>query len=314
MPVKVASRHILARRVLLFGLYFAFFAFAASPCVSLGVAEMDRLARATQDYKKALEIWGNGKSQDAETLLNHALSIREALLGPDNPSVGQVVERLGALSYNRRNYPDAEVNFRRALDIYVKAEGEESLSSAALLGDLGATLREERRFDEAKNLVERSLAVRRKLLPADDLAIAGSLNNLGRIFLGQRLYAEAHQAFENSLRICATALPSGHPRVLEANAMLRQVERAQNLPRDMKWLGAGVLASLLVSVICSLWSEINNFPKLSERPWLAKILGVASAAALFCIVGCVTGLAVGWALITISPNEIKDRRALEISD
>jgi tetratricopeptide (TPR) repeat protein len=208
---------------------------ALSLCITLCSAvptggfgqESAALAEADQDFQKALKIWGYGRSAEAEALLNRALATRLEQLGPNDPKVAQVIERLGALAFNRAKYAEAEKLFRKALDIDIKALGEKSAAVAYLMGDVGAALREQRRYGEAKEIVERSLALRRELLPANDLAIAGSLNNLGRIFLGEYQYADARRAFEESLRISTASLPRDHPRVIEGQTLLKFAETAE---------------------------------------------------------------------------------------
>jgi len=128
--------------------------------------ESGALAEADQDFQRALQIWGDGKSPEAEALLNRALATRLEQLGPNDPKVAQVIERLGALAFNRTNYADAENQFRKALDIDVKALGEKNITVAYLLGDVGAALREQHRYGEAQEIVERSLKLRREFVAA----------------------------------------------------------------------------------------------------------------------------------------------------
>ena len=189
--------------------------------------ESNTLAEADQNFKRALEIWNDGKSPEAEALLNRALSIRKEQLGPGDPKVAEVIERLGALSFNRGKYVEAEAQFRQALDIDIRALGEKSAVVAYVMGDVGAALREQGRYSEAQAIVERSVALRRELLQSNDLAIAGGLNNLGRIYLGQRRYSDARQAFEESLRISASTLPRDHPRVLQNQTLLKRADSAE---------------------------------------------------------------------------------------
>ena len=198
----------------------------AAPTVGFS-QESGTLVEADQNFKRALEIWNDGKSPETEALLNRALSIRQEQLGPGDPKVAEVIERLGALSFNRGKYTEAEALFRKALDIDVRALGERSAVVAYLMGDVGAALREQGRYGEAQTIVERSMMLRRELLPPNDLAMAGGLNNLGRIYLGQRRYSDARRAFEESLRIYASSLPVDHPRVLQNQALLKRVDNAE---------------------------------------------------------------------------------------
>jgi tetratricopeptide (TPR) repeat protein len=110
----------------------------------------DALSEADQDFQKALSIWGDGRSVEAESLLNKALALRQAALGPSHPKVAEVVGRLGAIDYNRANYAAAEIKFRQAYEIDLQTLGLRRLETAYAMGDLGAALREEHQYDEAR--------------------------------------------------------------------------------------------------------------------------------------------------------------------
>jgi tetratricopeptide (TPR) repeat protein len=213
-------------RFLLCGLSLWIVCCVVAPTAGFG-QESRSLLEADQNFKKALEIWGDGKSPEAEALLNRALSTRQEQLGPGDPKVAEVIERLGALNYNRGKYAEAEGLFRKALDIDVKALGEKSLPVAYAMGDVGAALREQGQYREAETIVERSLVLRRELLPPNHMGIAGGLDNLGRIYLGERRYSDARQAFEESLRIYGASLPADHLRVVQNQTLLKRVDAAE---------------------------------------------------------------------------------------
>ena len=281
-----------------------------------GAEELAPLAQADRDFQKALEIWGDGKSPAAEQLLNQALAIRLAQLGANDPKVAEVIERLGALSFNRKQYGDAEAKFRKALDIDIKALGEENINTAFLMGDLGAALREEYRYEEAQTIVERSLALRRKLLPPNDLSIAGSLNNLGRISLGERRYPDARRSFEESLRIYASSLPPDHPRIREGKALLQSVDNAEagagEFLKMAKVLGVAALTflSLAVLIVCNLWSEHRHISNSSNRPLLVKAVSFASIVGLFGSAGVLGALAADWFIVTVMSSIVGDSDTL----
>jgi tetratricopeptide (TPR) repeat protein len=275
-------------------------------CCAAGAEEPNPLAEADRNFQRALEIWGDGKSQEAETLLNRALAIRQGQLGSNDPKVAEVIERLGALSYNRGKFAEAEVRFRKALDIDVQEMGERSVAVAYVMGDLGAALREEHRYPEAEAIVERSLALRRELLPPNDLSIAGSLNNLGRIYLGERRFSDARQSLEESLRIYVSSLPPDHPRIREDQVLLQRVDNAgardRNLRKVVLLSWGAALASLAGLVGCNLWSERRHITNPSNRPRWVKALGIASFVGLFGSVGFLGAFATDWFLLTVMPS------------
>ena len=264
------------------------------------------LADADRDFQKALEIWGDGNSQEAEAFLNRALAIRQEQLGPNDPKVAQVLERLGALSYNRGHYTEAEGRFRTALDVDIKALGEKSFPSAYLMGDLGAALRAERRYSEAQELVEHSIALRRELLRPNDLSIAGGLNNLGRILFAERRYSDARQSLEESLRIYKASLPADNPFVRDDQALLQRVASAEAGVRELRktelLLVTTALASLAIMIACNLWSEHRHITNALNRPMLFKVAGIASLVGLLGSVGGLGAFAAPWFILTAMPS------------
>jgi tetratricopeptide (TPR) repeat protein len=137
--------------------------------------EPGSLAEADQDFQKAMQIWGNGGSLQAEALLKRALAIRQERLGPNDPAIAQVIERLGVISFNRGRYAEAEGQFRRALNIDLAALGERNIATAYVMGDLGAALREQHRCRDAQTIVEHSLALYQELLPPSHPLVATRL-------------------------------------------------------------------------------------------------------------------------------------------
>ena len=215
---------MIARFLLCLSLWMA--SCAAAPTAGFG-QDSGSLAEGDQDFKKAMEIWGNGRSPEAEALLNRALSIRQRSLGPDDPKIAEAIRWLGALNFNRRKTVEAEALFRKALDIDVRAIGEKSLPVAYLMGDIGAALREQGRYNEAQAIVEQPVVLRRALLPPNDQGIAGGLNNLGRIYLGEHRYPDAQRVLQELLQIYASTVPAADSRVVQGQALLKQADSAE---------------------------------------------------------------------------------------
>lgn len=306
MPPGSASRHRKTARFLLGGLLFWGVCSVAMPTGASATDAPVPSTEADQDFARALAIWGDGKSQEAEALLNRALQGRQKQFGSNDPRVAEVIERLGALSYNREQYAEAEARFRNALDINVAASGERSLAAAYLMGDLGAALREEHRYGEAETIVEHSLALRRELLPPDDLAIAGSLNNLSHIYFGERRYADARQSLAEALRIYATSLPSDHPRLIEGRALLQRVDRAEAVARDlfdrMLMLAGAALISLVLLISCNLCLERRHSDDLSKRSRAVIVLATVSSLGFFISVGMLSSFAADWLVPVVLPS------------
>jgi tetratricopeptide (TPR) repeat protein len=269
------------------------------------------IAEADQDFQDALRVWGNGKSAEAQIFLNRALTIRESVLGPSHPEVARVLERLGALDFNREQYPAAEAKFRRTLNIDLEAFGERNIATTIALGDLGAALREERRYREAEPLVLRSLAIRRDLLPANDPAIAGSLDNLGRIYLGERRYAEARSAIVEKQQIDRASLRPDNQSFTRDEALLQSINHAEaGADRLHKMILqaagiAGLSAAILVG--CNLWRErrLAVDPE-TPQPIPFQFIYIMGTIGLFGSAAFIGTIGLDWTISAVAPAFFAD--------
>ena len=80
--------------------------------------------------------------QEAETIFNRALAIKEETLAPDDPSLAITLSNLGRLKSRQRDFVAAEDLTKRAAEIDKVASGEISAPYATGLGNLGAIYRE----------------------------------------------------------------------------------------------------------------------------------------------------------------------------
>jgi CHAT domain-containing protein len=100
----------------------------------------DRDARAADTMSKLGLIYLQlARHDEAEVMLNKALSIRDKVLGPEHPDVAVSLSELGELYLEEARYADAEPLFLRALAIREKAFGPESVEVAMNLGHLVRT-------------------------------------------------------------------------------------------------------------------------------------------------------------------------------
>lgn len=224
-------------------------------------AQDPRLARADARFAEAMQLWSGGPSPRIEELLQSALDDRYDVLGPNDPAVVQVVNQLGRLYFNRRDYDRAITQFRNAVFATDRPGAPESVALSIYLGDLGAALREARYLGEAESVVGRALAIRRARLAPDDALIAGSLNNLGRIYLAQQRWTEAAGAFSESHRIYERQLGPDAPLTRQQTALLADARaggRQGEVAFDFRWSGYALwwmpMACMLVFAIA--WAGV----------------------------------------------------------
>ena len=216
---------------------------------------------ADRDFKNALAIWGNGTSKTAEKLLLEALMIRQRELGAFDPKTAEVLERLGALAYNRRQFSVAESYFRRTLDIDIRSLGERNFATTVALGDLGASLREQHRLQEAEATIQREVSLRRHILDPNHPAIAASLNNLGRLYIYEHRYDDAQGALEESLRIYKIDYPAGSAVVESGQSLLEQLSQIQKIVRVRRYfeIAIGCLVVVYLMLIYDYHARISRY-------------------------------------------------------
>jgi hypothetical protein len=78
-------------------------------------------------------LQGQSKLDEAETLLNLALTLREQVLGSDHPDVAESLRWVAELRLTRGDRASAEPMLRRALGIIERSLGREHPRRAAFL-------------------------------------------------------------------------------------------------------------------------------------------------------------------------------------
>ena len=109
---------------------------------------------------------------EARRAAEHAIRIKETILGPEHPAVAKSL--IGDLA-------GAKELFAQALAVHEKALGPDSLSVAQDLSDLAVACWQLKEYEQARRLHERALAIRERRLGAEHFLVAASLNNLSLV-------------------------------------------------------------------------------------------------------------------------------------
>ena len=177
-------------------------------------------------------VYGSlGVYDRAATLLERALALRRATLGPEHPDTAQSMEALAEAYRELARFDDAEAMHREALAIKRRI-GDSPSSIAASLNDLGLTLSERGKFGEAEPLLREAIDSWRRLGSGAQGDVAVGLNNLAQSLRQQGRLDEAANALDEAIAIRRQRLGNDHPLLANVLGHLGQVRNAQgDLPR-----------------------------------------------------------------------------------
>ncbi|WP_370495605.1 CHAT domain-containing tetratricopeptide repeat protein [Trichodesmium erythraeum] len=215
----------------------------------------DSLTLATELNDKAIELYKQGKYDEAVPLLEQSLKIRLQILGAEHPDVATSLNNLAELYRVQGRYTEAEPLYIQALEMRKKLLGAEHPDVATSLNNLAGLYRVQGRYTEAEPLYIQALNMRNKLLGAEHPDVATSLNNLAEIYRRQGRYIEAEPLYIQALEMRKKLLGAEHPdvatslnnlaglyedqrRYTEAEALLRQAVYIQALEVIKKLPGA----------------------------------------------------------------------------
>ncbi|WNG43125.1 tetratricopeptide repeat protein [Archangium minus] len=173
----------------------------------------EQLTEARRSVEEGVKLKAAGRYPEAALLIERALPIQEAALGPRHPDVASSLAQLGDLYVYQGFYSEAAPLFERALSIQEEALGSHHLEVAAslnLLGDLHGKLG---RYSEAESLISRALAIREAALGPHHSVVAASLLHLASIYAEKGLYSKAESLYERALAIQEASLGPRHRRV-----------------------------------------------------------------------------------------------------
>jgi tetratricopeptide (TPR) repeat protein len=172
-----------------------------SSAVDKSTAEGNKAQLASSLNDLALVLAAQGNTDEAQSTLNKALSIKVATFGADNIALVPTLNNLGKLNCQLSNWEEAEKYYSQALSISEKTNGPNHASIAVCLNNLASVLRQEHKLDEAKNLLERALSIVESNFGKNSDAYAIQLNNLGKIAEDQGNTEEATKLYAQALSL-----------------------------------------------------------------------------------------------------------------
>jgi CHAT domain-containing protein/Tfp pilus assembly protein PilF len=189
--------------------------------------ENGELAEAKQLDQQVINLYSQGKYQEAIPLAQRALTIWEKVRGKDHPDVANGLNNLAVLYRQQGKYDGVELLLQRSLAIWEKARGKNHPDVAISLDNLAGLYESQGKYTQAKPLYQRALVIREKALGKDHPDVAISLNNLAGLYESQGKYAQAEPLYQRSLVIKEKVLGKDHPGVTTSLNNLAVLYRQQ---------------------------------------------------------------------------------------
>ncbi|HEU0175875.1 MAG TPA: tetratricopeptide repeat protein, partial [Blastocatellia bacterium] len=162
---------------------------------------------------EGVRLYGAGKYDEARPMYEHAIEIRERVLGANHLEVAQALNDLAAVYYAKGAYAKVGPLFRRALDIKEKALGPEHPEVARTLNNLAIFYFYSSDYSRAESLFERALTLKEKALGPDHPDVALASNNLALVYYERGDDLKAEPLYRRALSIWEKALGPEHPKV-----------------------------------------------------------------------------------------------------
>jgi CHAT domain-containing protein/Tfp pilus assembly protein PilF len=160
-----------------------------------------------------LKLLGAGKYEEALSLVESGLEIRERVLGPEHRDVTEAITLLGALYFYKGEYVKTESLYQRALAIRDKVLGPEHPIVADSLNNLAIVYQQKGEYEKAEPLYQRALAIREKVLGPEHPDIAAFLGSLANLHYLRGDYLKAEPLYQRALAISENTLGPEHPNV-----------------------------------------------------------------------------------------------------
>lgn len=158
-----------------------------------------------------LYLLEQGQYQQARTLLQRALVMRETLLGPEHLDVALSLENLAGPYLYQGLYAQAEPLFERVLAIRSRILGEQNSDVAVSLNNLGLLYQYQGDFARAADLYRQALDIWQRGETTDHPHVARTTGNLAWLYHDLGRIAQAEQLYREAIAMWERVGGSSHP-------------------------------------------------------------------------------------------------------
>ncbi|QRK06183.1 tetratricopeptide repeat protein [Archangium violaceum] len=186
-----------------------------------------RLLEAQAAFDEANELQAAGQYTEALRRSQHALTLREAVLGGEHPEVATSLSQLGDLYLHPRDTTRARPLLERALAIQERTLGGNHPDVARTLNSLGVLLGIQGAYGQATQFHERALSIRETALGKHHPDLAQTLISLASAYQEQGSYGQAEPLVQRALAIQEAAFGGNDPQVAASLNTLALLYRNQ---------------------------------------------------------------------------------------
>jgi CHAT domain-containing protein/Flp pilus assembly protein TadD len=170
-----------------------------------------QLAKAERQNSRVVELFAQGKWQEAAELARESLQTVGRILGTKHHHVAAALNNLGLLHKSAGDYAEAERLYRRASGIWRETLTGQHPRYAASLNNLATLYQEQGDYARAEPLVRKALGINRQTLGPGHAATAGNLNNLAGLCQSMARFDEAEALYREAAEIRRKTLGENHP-------------------------------------------------------------------------------------------------------
>jgi tetratricopeptide (TPR) repeat protein/CHAT domain-containing protein len=174
---------------------------------------VQQIAQWQQLNEQAVELYHQGKFDDAVIVAEQALELTLSLNHGDHPAVATSLNNLAELYRSQGRYEQAEPLYEQALDMIKRLFNGDHPAVATSLNNLAGLYYSQGRYEQAEPLLKQALEMIKRLFNGDHPAVATSLNNLAGLYESQGRYEQAEPLLKQALEMRKRLFNGDHPDV-----------------------------------------------------------------------------------------------------
>ncbi|HJT56441.1 MAG TPA: tetratricopeptide repeat protein [Ktedonobacteraceae bacterium] len=188
-------------------------------------------------YRAGIFLYFHGFYPQSQSLHQQALTIREQVLGVDNPTIAESLNALAMHSRLQGNYEQAEELHRQALAIRKKTLRPDDPAVAESLNNLGVLYRNQGKYEQAEPLLEKALSIYEQTLGSEHPNTMYSFINLAKLYAKQGKYEQAERLLQQALTNSERVFKTEHPLIAQPLNLLARLsfEQGNNERAEILW-------------------------------------------------------------------------------